>query len=172
VIASAARSGNCRVGPGEAYIPVSVFDEGDVAEAQGRDYDGEWVWLQPSDFNQRCWVHTANVEFEGDLREGVPFVVTSVVTNSEVDAPKGVTAERNGNTITFSWNAIFQTFEVGYLLEVRQCLSGNLVDFAYATEGTSITLNDTNDCGGGAFGELRGKNKLGYSAAVKLPWPK
>jgi hypothetical protein len=150
---------------------VSVFDEGHEAVAQGRDYDGEWVWLQPPDFNQRCWVHAGNMEFSSDLRSSVPFVVTSVVTNPEVDAPTGVTAMRNGNSITFSWNAIFQTFEVGYLLEMRQCLNGNLVDFSYATGGTSITLNDTDDCGGGAFGELRGKNKLGYSSAVRLPWP-
>ena len=171
VIALAVRNGNCRVGPGEAYISVSVFDEGHEAVALGRDYDGDWVWLQPPDFNQRCWVHAGNMEFSSDLRAGVAFIVTSVVTNSEVDAPTGVTAVRNGNTITFSWNAIFQTFEVGYLLEVRQCLNGNLVDFSYATGGTSITLNDTADCGGGAFGELRGKNKLGYSSAVRLPWP-
>jgi hypothetical protein len=171
VIALAVRNGNCRVGPGEAYIPVSVFDEGHEALAQGRDYDGDWVWLQPPDFNQRCWVHAGNMEFSSDLQAGVPFVVTSVVAHGEVPAPSGVTAQRNGNSITFSWNAIPSAPEVGYLLEVRQCLNGNLVDFAYSTGGTSINLNDTDDCGGGAFGELRGKNKLGYSSAVGLPWP-
>ena len=171
VTALAVRNGNCRVGPGEAYVAVSVFDEGDEAQAQGRDYDGDWVWLQPPNFNQRCWVHADNMEFSSDLRENVPFVVTSVTAHPEVPAPSGVNAVRNGKQITFSWNAIPSAPEVGYLLEVRQCLNGNLVDFAYATGGTSITLNDTGDCGGGAFGELRGKNKLGYSVAVKLPWP-
>ena len=171
MIALAVRNGNCRVGPGEAYISVSVFDEGHEAVARGRDFDSDWVWLQPPDFNQRCWVHAGNMEFSSDMRSGVPFVVTSVVTNSEVPAPSGVSAVRNGNSVTFSWNAIPSAPEVGYLIEARQCLNGNLIDFAYATGGTSITLNDTADCGGGAFGELRGKNKLGYSSAVRLPWP-
>lgn len=171
VIALAIASGNCRVGPGEAYIPVSVFDEGHEAVAQGRDFDGDWVWLQPPDFNQRCWVHSANMEFSSDLLANVNFVVTSVVAHAEVPAPSGVSSQRNGNSVSFSWNAIPSAPEVGYLVEARQCLSGNLVDFAYATGGTSITLNDTGDCGGGTFAELRGKNKLGYSTPVRMSYP-
>ena len=171
VIAIATRNGNCRVGPGEAYIPVAVFDEGHEAKAQGRDYDGDWVWLQPPDFNQRCWVHAGNMEFSSELRENVPFVVTSVSPHPEVPAPTGVTSQRNGNTVTFSWNAIPSAPEVGYLIEARQCLNGNLVDFAYATGGTSITLNDTGDCGGGSYADLYGKNKLGYSTSVRMPYP-
>ena len=171
VTALAVRSGNCRVGPGEAYIPVAVFDEGHEAEAQGRDYDGDWVWLQPPDFNQRCWVFAENMEFSNDLRENVPFVVTSVSAHAEVPAPTGVTSQRNGNTVTFSWNPIPSAPEVGYLIEARQCLNGNLVDFAYATGGTSITLNDTGDCGGGMYADLYGKNKLGYSTSVRMPYP-
>lgn len=171
VVALAIANGNCRVGPGEAYIAVSVFDEGDSAIAQGRDYDGKWVWLQPPFFNQRCWVHSANMEFSSDLIAWVNFVVTSINPHPDVPAPSGVTAVRNNGSVTFSWNPIPSAPEVGYLLEVRQCLNGFLLDAAYSTGGTSITLNDAKDCGGASHGTLRGKNKLGYSSAITLPWP-
>lgn len=171
LVALAIANGNCRVGPGQAYISVSVFDEGGSSVVQGRDYDGDWVWLQPPDFNQRCWVHSANLEFSSDLKSGADYVVTSISPHAEVPAPAGVTAVRNNGSVTFSWNPIPATFEVGYLLEVSQCLNGSQIDAAYATEATSITLNDAKDCGGGSQGTLRGKNKLGYSGAITLPWP-
>jgi len=171
LVALAIANGNCRVGPGEAYIAVSVFDEGDSAPVQGRDYDGRWVWLQPPDFNQRCWVHSSNMEFNSDLIIGVSYVVTSLTAHGDVPAPSGVGSVRNNGSVTFSWNPIPSAPEVGYLLEVRQCLNGSLIDAAYATGATAITLNDVKDCGGGSHGTLRGKNKLGYSVAIPLPWP-
>ena len=127
--------------------------------------------MQPSDFNQRCWVHSANVEFSSDLLSGTSYVVTTVGIHSDVPAPTGVNGVRNNGSVTFSWNAIPSAPEVGYLLEVRQCLNGILINAAYATGGTSITLNDSQDCGGSSYGALRGKNKLGYSNSVPLPWP-
>lgn len=168
--ALATGNGNCRVGPGEAYIATSVFHEGDSAMVQGRSHNNQWVWLQPPTFNQRCWVHVANMELSGDISL-VDAVVTSVVTHPEVPAPSGVTSQRNGETVTFSWNPIPDAPEVGYLLEVAQCLNGFLVDMAYATTNTSITINDATNCGGSSHGTLRGKNKLGYSGPVTLPWP-
>ena len=170
IVANATANGNCRVGPDEAYISVSVFDAGDEAVVEGRDYNGEWVWLQPPFFNQRCWVHSANMEFSSDLMAGVNYIVTSLTAHSEVPAPGGVSSARNGGQVTFSWNAIPSAPEVGYLLEVRQCLNGVAIDAAYATQGTSLTINDSTDCGNSG-GTLRGKNKLGYSTPVNLPWP-
>jgi len=171
LVALAIGNGNCRVGPGEAYIPVSVFHEGDSAVVQGRDYDGNWVWVQPPDFYQRCWVHSANMEFNSDLQSGSDYVVTSITAHGDVPAPSGISSDRNNGSVTFTWNPIPSAPEVGYLLEVSQCLNGSLIDAAYATGATSITLNDAEDCGGGSHGTLRGKNKLGYSVAITLPWP-
>lgn len=142
----------------------------DTVLVQGRDYDGDWVWLQPSNLNRRCWVASSNLEFNGDVKQ-VNFVTTSISSHPEVPAPSGVVAVRNNGSVTISWNAIPNAPEVGYLLEVVQCLNGFLVDAAYATEGTSITLNDGTDCAGSSRGVLYGKNKLGYSTAVTIPWP-
>lgn len=161
---------NCRWGPGTAYIEYGVLRQGDMAVIEGRDYSNTWAYVQPPNLNRHCWVALSAVEINGDIRS-VGLVVPNLYPREDVPAPGGVSAVRNGDNVTISWSAVPDAPEVGYLLEVIQCINGYAVNAAYATESTSITLKDGTDCAGNSQGRLRAKNKLGYSNAVNIPWP-
>jgi len=161
---------NCRWGPGTAYIEFTTFQKGDKVLVEGRDYTNSWVYIHPTGLEGGCWVALSAVVLSGDIR-AVGLVVPNLYPSDEVPVPGGVTAERNGGKVTFSWNAVANAPEVGYLLEVIQCLNGFAINASYATDNTSITLNDGTDCSVKSEGTLRSKNKLGYSRSVELPWP-
>jgi len=137
---------------------------------EGRDYTNSWAYIHPTGLERGCWVALSAVVLSGDIR-AVGLVVPNLYPSDEVPVPGGVTAERNGGKVTFSWNAVANAPEVGYLLEVIQCLNGFAINASYATDNTSITLNDGTDCSVKSEGTLRSKNKLGYSRSVELPWP-
>lgn len=161
---------NCRWGPGTVYIEYGVFHEGDRAAVEGRDYSNSWAYIQPANIDRHCWVALSAVEINGDIRS-VAVVIPDLSPRGDVPVPGGITAKRNGRNVTFSWNAVPSAPEVGYLLEVIQCVNGFAINASYATEKTSITLQDGTDCSVKSEGTLRSKNKLGYSYPVTLPWP-
>jgi hypothetical protein len=93
-------------------------------------------------------------------------------TNDSVSPPSGVHAQRNGNKVTVSWNAAPPAVDLGYLIETRLCTTdGYLWDFVFSTQATSYNLTDSTSCAGDSYGQVRVFNKLGYSTAVKIPWP-
>lgn len=161
---------NCRWGPGTAYIDYGVFHEGDSAVVEARDFTNSWIYIQPPNLDRHCWVIVSAVELSGEITE-VGTAPPNIPTNSEVPSPSGITAVRNGGQVTISWNHIPDAPERGYLLEVVLCVNGFRINQAFAAEGTSITLNDGTDCSGPSSGTIRGRNKLGYSSAVTIPWP-
>ncbi|MEX1248000.1 MAG: hypothetical protein WEA61_05915 [Anaerolineales bacterium] len=161
---------NCRWGPGTAYIEYASLLEGERAAVEGRDYSSTWAYIQLPDYDRHCWVALSAVEINGNIRD-VGVVVPNLYPSEEVPVPGGVSAERNGNNVTISWSAVADAPEVGYLLEVVQCINGYLINASYATENTSITFQDGTNCSGNSQGTLRSKNKLGYSFPVTIPWP-
>ncbi|MBW8012328.1 MAG: FHA domain-containing protein [Chloroflexi bacterium] len=160
----------CRWGPNTAYLAPYNLSEGEVSEVHGRTYDGSWIWVEPFGLGWDCWVATSTQTLSGDVNL-VDYMITNVPTTNDVSAPAGVSGVRNSNMVTISWNPIPPALELGYLIEVRTCINGFLFDNAYATTNTSITLQDDDNCGGPSFGKLYGKNKLGYSSPVTIPWP-
>lgn len=160
----------CRWGPNSAYLAPYNLSDGEVSEIHGRNYDGSWIWLEPFGLGWDCWVATSTQTLSGDVNL-VDYQITYVPTTNEVTTPGGVSAVRNSNQVTITWNPIPPALELGYLLEVRTCINGFLFDNTYATTNTSITLQDDTNCGSSSFGKLFGKNKLGYSVPVTIPWP-
>jgi hypothetical protein len=161
---------NCRWGPGTAYIEYASLLEGQTAVVEGRDYSSTWAYVPLPDYDRHCWVAISSVQLNGDIHS-VGVVVPNLYPRDDVPAPSGVSGERNGENVTISWNAVPEAPEVGYLLEVVQCLNGYLVNASYATENNSITLQDNTNCSGDSFGTVRSKNKLGYSFPANIPWP-
>lgn len=137
---------------------------------EGRDYSSTWAFIQLPNYDRFCWVALSAVEINGDIKD-VGAVATNLFPRDDVPVPSGVSAERNGGNVTISWNAVPDAPEVGYLIEIIQCVNGYAVNAAYATENTSITIKDGTDCSVDSQGTLRSKNKLGYSNAVNIPWP-
>lgn len=161
---------NCRYGPSGAYLYAWGLDEGDTAVIHGKNANGTWLWVRPHDTNWNCWVSASFVTVDGDLAQ-VKIVYPDVLTHPDVPAPAGVSAARNGDKVTISWDPAPSSVGLGYLIEARICLGQYVWDVYYRTENTSYTVEDPQTCDGESYGQLRVFNKLGYSKAVRIPWP-
>jgi hypothetical protein len=160
----------CRYGPHIAYRSAYTLSDGDQSEVHGRDYNGNWLWVRPEGLDWNCWVAASTQSLNGDPMSA-PFVPTTLPINTQVPSPTGVTATRNGNQVTITWNPAPAAPELAYLIEARTCINGVLVDGVYSTTNTAITLQDDTNCSGGSSAKIYTSNKLGYSSPVIVPWP-
>jgi hypothetical protein len=161
---------NCRYGPDSAYLYAWGVDEGRTATLDGRNYASTWLWVQPWDALFHCWVTASGATANIDLST-VPVVYPPLITNPSIAPPKGVGASRSGSSVNISWSAAPPAVELAYLIEARICSGGFPVDVAFTTTSTSYTLNDATSCSADSYGQVRVQNKLGYSNAVRIPWP-
>lgn len=163
---------NCRYGPGTAYLYAHGLYEGDHALVHGRTYNGTWLWVQPDDLTWHCWVSASVVEVEGDINT-VVVVQRQLPKSTLYGPPKSVKAVRNGDEVTVTWNAVWMTEDDdrGYLIEADVCQNGHLIDVAVATNGTSYTFLDEENCDRRSSGALFTVEKHGYTDPVTIPWP-
>jgi hypothetical protein len=151
-------------------IGVDYLEEGESAAAEGRDWDDTWYWVQLEGLSYKCWVSASVVEVNFEPKS-LKYIPVNVPTNNKVPSAKGVTAWRNGKQVTISWNAAPSAPELEYLLEATLCFNGYQDSVAYATENTSMTLSDDQNCSRDSFARLYVVNKLGYAKPVDVPWP-
>lgn len=164
----------CRWGPGEAYRSSGLLlhkDETAMIEGKRITGDGTWYLVRLDEAKWSCWVHSTTMEIQGDAASiGLSRVI--IPENSSVPSPSSVSASRSGDKVNLSWSAAPSAPELEYLFEGIICTSGGyLLEVAYNTTKTSFKLTDTKSCNGASYGTLRVANKLGYSNAVKIPWP-
>lgn len=169
-IATATGSINCRYGPDKAYLYAWGLSEGDLAEVNGKNPTGDWLWVTPHDTTWNCWITASAVSLNVSIDE-IGVVYPQLFTNGAVSPPKGVKANRNGDKVTISWNAAPPAVDLGYLIEARICLGAYQWDMVFSTQNTSYTINDPKTCGADSYGQVRVFNKLGYSTAVSINWP-
>ncbi len=156
-----------------AYMISGVtLYEGETAGVDGRteSFEGAWYWIQTEGVDWHCWVNASTVTLNVDPKT-IPYVASNVPTNDAVPAPTNIQATRNGGMVTVTWNPAPAAVGLGYLVEARICMGGNLVDMAYNTGATSFNIPDDGNCSSGSNGTLRTYNKLGYSYGVPIPWP-
>jgi len=90
--------------------------------------------------------------------------------------PKNVTAVRNGNEVTISWDQVVMTKDDdrGYLLELFVCQD---TIFKWWTDSypdqfsTSYTVRDEAGCAQPSSGKLYTAEKHGFSEPAIIPWP-
>lgn len=162
---------NCRYGPDADYLYAWGLSEGDLAELKGRNYEGTWLYVQPHDTDWTCWVAASIVTPSVEI-ETVDVVYPVIYVHPAVSNPSGVKAARNGSSVTISWNPAPAAIGLGYLVEARICMGSYLLDVVESTEALSITLTDKDGCSGDSYGQVRVFDKRGYSAPVKIKWPK
>ena len=166
----------CRWGPGESYRDSGkLFKKDTDAAIEGKRVTGGGTWylIRMMDAKWSCWVHSTTFEIIGDA-SAIRLKPVYVPENSSVPSPSGISASRSGDKVTISWSTAPSAPELEYLFEGVVCTSGGyLLEVAYNTTKTSMTLTDAQTCNGAiaSFGTLRMANKLGYSKAVKIPWP-
>ena len=163
---------NCRYGPGKAYLYAWGMYTGDTGTVWGRNDSGTWLWIQPDQIKYQCWIAASVVEIHGDvmaLRVAPVRLPQSVLYGP----PQGVSAVREGNSVTVSWQRVNMTEDDdrGYMIEANVCQHGYLVWVAVATMETSYTFTDETTCAEKSNGLLYTVEKHGYTNPVPIPWP-
>jgi hypothetical protein len=161
---------NCLFGPNRAYLYMYALTPGASAAVIGRNYDGGWLWVQPTGTKLYCWVAASLVTLSVNIMS-IPVENPPLPTNPSVSPPTGVHATRSGSSVTISWNAAAPALQLAYLIEASICSKGNLLSVVVTTTNLSETLTDEKTCKLSSSGQLRVQNKLGYSTAVNISWP-
>lgn len=96
----------CRKGPGVAYFDKGSFDQGDIAQAEGRnDAEPRW-WYMLMENGDHCWVSESTVEANPEA-ESLPVQLPE---KSLPQTPPDVWADRvckpgKGFAVTLNWTA-------------------------------------------------------------------
>jgi len=161
---------NCRWGPNTVYLVAGLFREGATAQLDGRDWAGNWVWIQMEGFSYHCWVATSTVIVQGDL-DSVKKLPGDPPINSAVPAPTGIRAVRDGNKVIVSWNPAPSAVDLHYLVRANLCNGQYVLEWIDETTNTAYTFQDKQGCAGTSSAKIHVVNKTGYSAPVSVPWP-
>ncbi len=163
---------HCRYGPAKGYLHAGDFYPGDRGLVWNRNWDASWLWVKWEKQPWPCWISASVVEVEGD-----PFTVVEYyhpLPWSELYGPtKNVWANRNGDQVTISWDAVYMTEDDdrGYMLKLRHCVNGYLIESIIATYSTSYTITDEKTCSRESSGLVYVVEKHGYTDPVSVPWP-
>ena len=112
---------HCRYGPNQAYLHAADLYQGDRGEVRERWYLNGWLRVRFDKLTYHCWVAPGAVEVTGNLDSVVvlnQIDLTRVGTN-QYGPPQGLSAARNGTSVTISWNQMVMTEDKdrGYFLE-------------------------------------------------------
>ena len=162
----------CRYGPGKAYLYSHGLDAGDRVLLDGRNYNGNWLWVQPENLNRHCWAAASVMEIHGEIAL-LHQVTTKLPYSTLYGPPQRVEAVRFGSVVTIAWEAVWMTQDDyrGYLIEANVCQGGQRIPFAMHVDGTSTEVIDEPGCSGISSGKLYTVEKHGYTDPVLIPWP-
>lgn len=165
---------NCRYGPGTAYLYRWGLYPNDTADVRGRNWDGSWLWIHPSNLKAgaNCWASKIVFNEKVDNAQ-VPYVQIPLPHTTFAGPPGNVQAVRNGSQVTVSWSEVPLSDDKrrGYMIEAQTCQNGLLLPIIIQTNDTSYTFNDEQHCEKKSGGLLYTAEKHGYSDPVKIPWP-
>lgn len=172
------KQAHCRYGPAQAYLHAADLFPGDTGTVRGRWYLSTWLYVKFYKLNYFCWVAPSVVDVTGDIGSVNKLYELNLqsISSNQYGPPTGVTATRNGDQVTVSWDMMNMTDDKdrGYFLDVFVCQNGNLLWFpaSRATRyETSYTFTDQAGCSQPSGGYLYTVEKHGYSQPVKIPWP-
>lgn len=163
---------NCRYGPSTAYLYRWGLYKGDTAVVEGRNWNGTWYWIKPFNLDSHCWASEIVFEQRVDAM-ALPYIQPRLPKTTFAGPPGDVHAERDGNQVTITWESVPLSDDKrrGNLLEVTQCIDGNLIFQPYQTDGESLTIQDDQNCAQPSGALLYTAEKHGYSDPVQVPWP-
>src|SRR5215207_465479 len=171
------KQAHCRYGPSVAYLHAADLYPGDVGTVRGRYIYSNWLYIKFDKLNYFCWVAPSIVDVVGDI-SAVAYKDLNLqsIGSNQYGPPSGVTAVRDGNQVTISWNQVQMTKDKdrGYLLELFVCQD---TFYKWWTDSypdqftTSYTVKDEAGCAQPSSGKLYTVEKHGFSEPAILPWP-
>lgn len=169
---------HCRYGPNQAYLHAADLYQGDRGEVRERWYLNGWLRVRFDKLSYHCWVAPGAVEVTGDLNKVIvlnQIDLTRVGTN-QYGPPQGLTASRQGNEVTISWNQMVMTEDKdrGYFIDMFVCQNGAYIWWPVSFPNqftTSYTVTDEPGCTQPSGGVIYTVEKHGYSQPLTIPWP-
>jgi len=168
---------HCRYGPSVAYLHAADLYPGDVGTVRGRYIYSNWLYIKFDKLNYFCWVAPSIVDVVGDVST-VAYKELNLqsIGSNMYGPPKNVTAVRDGNKVSISWEQVKMTTDDdrGYLLELFVCQD---TIYKWWTDSypdqfsTSYTVTDEAGCAQPSSGKLYTVEKHGFSEPAIIPWP-
>ena len=171
------KQAHCRYGPSVAYLHAADLYPGDVGTVRGRFIYSNWLYVKFDKLNYFCWVAPSVVDVVGDVSSVAYKELNLQSIGSNMYGPPGnVTAVRDGNNVTISWNKVAMTNDDdrGYLLELFVCQDTIYkwwTDSYPDQDSTSYTVRDEGGCTQPSSGKLYTVEKHGFSEPAVIPWP-
>jgi hypothetical protein len=172
------KQAHCRYGPSAAYLHAADLYAGDKGTVRGQFIYSNWLYVKFDKLDYMCWVAPSVVDVVGDVSTvGYKELNLQSIGSNQYGPPKNVTAVRDGDQVTISWNRVEMTKDKdrGYLLELFVCQNGNYLWWtdSYPDQySTSYTVKDEAGCPEPSSGKLYTVEKHGFSDPVDIPWPK
>jgi hypothetical protein len=171
------KQAHCRYGPSVAYLHAADLYPGDTGTVRSRYIYSNWLYIKFDKLNYFCWVAPSIVDVMGDISTVAYKELDLQSIGSNMYGPPGnVTAIREGDQVTISWNQVEMTKDKdrGYLLELFVCQD---TVFKWWTDSypdqytTSYTVRDEAGCAQPSSGKLYTVEKHGFSEPAIIPWP-
>lgn len=171
------KQAHCRYGPSVAYLHAADLDPGDTGTIRSRYIYSNWLYIKFDKLNYFCWVAPSVVDVVGDISTvAYKELDLQSIGSNQYGPPTGVTAARNGNEVTISWNQVLMSNDKdrGYLLELFVCQD---TVYKWWTDSypdqysTSYTVQDEAGCAQPSSGKLYTVEKHGFSEPATIPWP-
>ena len=171
------KQAHCRYGPSVAYLHAADLYSGDVGTVHGRYVYSNWLYIKFDKLDYFCWVAPSVVDVVGNLSTvALKELNLQSIGSNQYGPPKGITAVRDGNKVTISWNQVHMTKDKdrGYLLELFVCQD---TIYKWWTDSypdqytTSYTVKDEAGCAQPSSGKLYTVEKHGFSEPAVIPWP-
>jgi hypothetical protein len=166
---------NCRYGPGAMYLYKYALIPGSNLEVYGRTDSGAWILVRAIGGTNPCWVKATLMDVKGDVMSVEPVYLP--LPQSPYYGPlTGVSASRNGDQVTISWNPINlragdDTASPIHLVEAWVCQAGEIVFVPVGTDASSAEIEDQAGCSEPSHARVYGVEKHGYTRPVEVPWP-
>jgi len=166
---------NCRYGPGAPYLYKYGVYHGSNIELIGRNDLGSWVVIQAIGGSNPCWVKASLLAIKGDVMSLAPTYLP-LPASPYYNPPTGVSAVRQGNEVTVSWNGLTlragdDSLQTPYVVEAWVCQDGQLLFTPVGAYVDLVTIRDEPGCDQPSHARLAAAEKHGYTAWGEIPWP-
>ncbi|MBN1265978.1 MAG: hypothetical protein JXA25_10825 [Anaerolineales bacterium] len=169
---------SCFYGPSKAYLYKYLLLGGSNLDIIGILPDTRYIQVRAIGGDNPCWMNLEWMDVKGDINTVEPIDPEDILLPASpyYSALTNVSAVRDGNQVTISWNPLFlragdDSLQEPYLVETWVCQGGELT---FVPIGAYITLANVIDepgCEEPSHGRVYGVEKHGYTRYVVVPWP-
>jgi hypothetical protein len=165
---------NCRYGPGSAYLYEWGLYPTVRLTALGRNQDATWIYIDPWNYTDKCWVKVDFVELSGDVHD-LPQIRTLLPYTEFYYPVRNVRANRigDGDQVMVNWDLIPMSLDDnrGYLIEAWICLEGQLQFTPIQYWTPPAIIRDEAGCMEPSTARIYTAEKHGYTEWIGIAWP-